>query len=135
MDHVSSGDASSATVSIEIFEAEADPQRLDVLTRNLRDELLQAPVDSVGSPPGPPPPEGSRALSVAAAGALVVVLKGSAELVRQVVDIVRGWRQRDAENRSLKITLGDSTLELTNIDAAQQQRLIDEFVRRAMAGG
>ncbi len=124
----------TTALTIEVFGSEGDPERLDEAVRGLRAELLEAPVDSVRAPAAGPAPEGSRAVGVAAVGALVVTLKGTVELVEQVMGIVRGWWRRRPEQRSLRITVGEQSLELSHVSDEQQQRLVDEFIRRVAAG-
>ena len=124
-------------VLLELSEPGADAQRLDELASGLRRELLELDVDDVSPASSGEAPEGTRGLELAAVGALVLVLKDSASLVEQVVTTVRSWLRRAPEPesaRALKLTLNGHTLELTAATADQQQQLVGEFVRAAMAG-
>ncbi len=115
---------------IELFEPDADLEAIDELTRGLREELLELDVDSVSPPTAGPPPPGSKGLELAAIGALLVQVRSSVQMVSTVVTAVRSWLQRGSSpNRTLKVTVGGRTLELSAATAEQQQRIVDEFVR------
>ena len=121
---------------VEVLEDGADDERLSELTQNLRGDLLHLDVDSVSRLSEGEAPPGTRALELAAVATLVVVLKGSVELAGQVVSTVRSWLHRtpDAQRdtRSLKLTLNGQTLELAAATDAQQQQLVEEFLRSAL---
>ena len=118
-------------LTIELVEAGADPAALDELTGNLRLELLELDVDSVVPVAAGPAPPGSKGLELAAVGALLVQLKGSAALVGSVVTTIRSWLQRgpSTTQRTLKITVDGRTLELGNATAEQQQQLVEQFLQ------
>jgi hypothetical protein len=117
-------------LKIELFEPEADPETVDELTRNLRNELLDLDVDAITQPVVGPAPERSKGLELMAIGALLVQVKNSLPVVTAVVSAVRSWLQRGSSpGRSLKVTVDGRTLELTAATADQQQRIVDEFVR------
>jgi hypothetical protein len=122
-------------LKIELFEPDADPETVDQLTRNLRNELLDLDVDSITQPVLGPAPEGSKGLELMAIGALLVQVKNSIPVVTSVVSAVRSWLQRGSSpGRSLKVTVEGRTLELSAATAAQQQQIVDEFVRSLGAG-
>jgi len=76
-------------LKVEIFDEEADPESLDAATQGLRQELLELDVDSVRPASAGAPPEGAKAVDIAAVGALVVGFAGNIELVNKVVTTVR----------------------------------------------
>jgi hypothetical protein len=121
-------------ITIELGETDADAELLEQLTYSLRDELLETDVDSVEVPSAGDAPEGSRAFDIAAIGALVVSLAGSAGAIEQVLSVVRSWFNKKPAARTMKITVGTNVLELTAATADQQQQLIDAFVERSAAG-
>lgn len=121
-------------MGIELQEDSADQELLERLTQELRSELLDAPVDDVQVPSSAGVPDGTRGVTLAAAGALLVVLKGSAELIGQVVEIVMAWWKRKPHGRTIKITVGANALELSNLTEEQQERLIDQFVKAVSTG-
>jgi hypothetical protein len=122
-------------LKIELFEPDADPETVDELTRNLRNELLDLDVDAITQPVVGAAPEGSKGLELMAIGALLVQVKNSLPVVTAVVSAVRSWLQRGSSpGRSLKVTVDGRTLELTAATADQQQRIVEEFVRSLEAG-
>ncbi len=121
-------------IIIELAEADADVELLEQLTYGLRDELLETPVDSVAVPTIGEAPEGSRALGIAAVGALIVKLTGSADTIEKVIGVVRSWFDKKPAARTLKITVGGDVLELSSATLEQQQQLIDAFVKRSADG-
>ncbi len=121
-------------ITIELGETDADAELLEQLTYNLREELLETPVDSVAVPTVGEAPEGSRALGIAAIGALLVNFAGSADALKQVVGVVRSWFNKKPAQRTLKITVGDKVLELSAATAEEQQELVDGFLKKVASG-
>lgn len=120
---------------LQLSEEGADAQRLATLTSYLRAELLQLDVDDVRARPTGEPPPGARGFGVAPAGALLIGLGQSAEGLRSVVSAIRDWLRRgDGKGRTVRLELGDDALELSQVSAADQERLIELFVRRHTAG-
>jgi hypothetical protein len=115
---------------VELLEPDADPERVDELTQNLRTELLELDVDSVSPARAGPAPPGSKGPELAAIGALLVQVASSVDAINTVVHALRSWLRRGSSSqRSLKISVDGHTLELTSATDAQQQLLVDEFVR------
>jgi hypothetical protein len=119
-----------ADVKIELVEPDGDREILDELMLDLRQELLQVDVDSVSTVPAGPAPPGSKGLDMAAAAALLVQVQGSVAALSTVVSAVRTWLQRGKPSgTSVKLTIGDRTLELSQATTQQQERLVEEFLR------
>ena len=119
-----------ADVRVELVEPDGDPEAVDVLMRDLRQELLELDVESVSTVPAGPAPPGSKGLDMAAAAALLVQVQGSVTALSMVVSAVRTWLQRGKEpGASVKLTIGDQTLELSRATTEQQERLVQEFLR------
>lgn len=117
-------------LQVELFEPEADRETVDELTDRLRLELLELDVDAVSPVVAGPPPAGSKGIDLAAVGALLVQVASSVDAVSTVVHALRSWLRRDTRSRrSVKITVDGHSLELTGATDAQQQQLVDEFVR------
>jgi len=120
----------STELTVELFEPGADLEVVDELTRALRLELLELDVDSVSPATAGPAPPGSRGVDIAVVGALLVQVAGSVEAISSLVTTVRSWLRRgSAPGRTLKISVDGRTLELTAATEAQQQQLVEEFVR------
>jgi Flp pilus assembly CpaE family ATPase len=125
----------ASALAIQLAESGADPERLDELTLMLRDELLNLDVDDVEQVRDGEAPSGTRGLELAALGALLVTLNQSTDLVAHVLNTIREWLKRDPEpTRTVRVTLGDRTIELSAASNEQQDRLVAEFVR-ASGGG
>ena len=128
-------DPMADALALELSEVGADPARLEELTTRLRSELLDLDVNDVERVSAGEAPDGSRAIELAAVGALLVTMEQSGALVAKVVSTIREWLKRDPEpTRAVKITLGDQTIELTAASSDQQDRLVEEFIRVAGSG-
>lgn len=107
---------------------DADDEAVAEATRQLRRELLELDVESVDVPRSQDPPPGSRAVDVAALGALIVTFAQSG-LLTSVVDTARSWLGRSRQG-TIKLELGGDVLELTGVSSEEQRRLTDEWLRR-----
>jgi hypothetical protein len=120
---------------LQLSEDGADAERLATLTGYLRAELLQLDVEDVTALPAGAPPPGTRAFSADTVGALLIALGQSAEGLRSVVSAIRDWLRRgDGTQRTVRLELGGDALELSQASAADQERLIELFVRRHATG-
>jgi hypothetical protein len=120
---------------LHLSEEGADAERLAMLTGYLRGELLRLDVEDVTALPAGEPPPGSRAFNVGIVGALLVALGQSAEGLRSVVSAIRDWLRRgEGTRRTVRLELDGDALELSQASAADQQRLIELFVKRHPPG-
>jgi len=120
---------------LQISEEDADAERLATLTGYLRAELLQLDVEDVVAPRAGDVPLGARAVDVAAVGALLVALGQSAEGLRSVVSVIKGWLGRgEGTRRTVRLELGGDVLELSQVSTADQERLIGLFISRHASG-
>jgi hypothetical protein len=118
-------------LNLVFVEEGASAERLDALTGYLRRELLQLDVDDVRRASAGQAPPGTRAIDVDALGALVVTLGRSANALKDVVAAIRRWLSRsDGVRRTVKIEIDGDRLELSELSAAEQDRLIALFVDR-----
>jgi hypothetical protein len=70
-------------------------------------------------------------VDLAMIGGLIVSLGTSAASLKDVVTVVRGWLSRGAgARRTLKLQIDGDSLELSEVSAAEQDRLIELFIRR-----
>jgi hypothetical protein len=119
----------SATLGIQIAVGpDADAEEVADATLQLRRELLDLDVEAVELTAAGEPPPGTRAVELAALGALVVTVAQS-PLLGPVVAAVRSWLA-GAPQRSIKLELDGDTLELTGLSSKEQQRLVDEWLHR-----
>ena len=117
---------------LHLSEEGADAERLAVLTGYLRAELRQLDViEEVSALPAGEPPPGARVFGVATVGALLIALGQSAEGLRSVVSVIRDWLRRgEGTGRAVRLELDGDALELSQATAADQERLIELFIRR-----
>jgi hypothetical protein len=123
----------SQDIVIELVAApeEHDPAEVDRLTRSLCEEILQVDeVDSVDRTTSPAP-EGTKAVDVAAIGALVVAAAPGVVALTRVIDTVRGWFSRQPATSApppvLKMTIGENSIEIP-ADEEQREALFAEFI-------
>ena len=83
-------------------------------------------IDSAERVPGGPAPEGTRAFDVALLGALVVKLGHAA--VGPLARVLQDWLARRS-GRTIKLTLGEDSIELSGGSAAFQREMIETFLR------
>ena len=107
---------------------DGDADEVAQATLQLRRELLDLDVDAVEAVGAGEPPPGSRAVDVAALGALMVNL-ADPQLLAAVVATVRSWLV-GSSRRSIKLQLGGDALELTGVSSSEQRRLADEWLAR-----
>jgi hypothetical protein len=118
----------SGSAVVRVDEEGADAERLDTLVRYLRAELGELDAVEVGDV-RLAAPDGTRAVELAAAGALLVSLaKGGA--LGQVVDVVRRWLDRSPGGRRIRIEIDGDVLEISDASVRQQDQLVDVFVTR-----
>jgi hypothetical protein len=106
---------------------DVDLEELEHLTAQLRRGLLELDVESVELARGEPAPPGARAVDPTTIGTLIVTLAPTT--IQALVQLVRGW-STGRRVGSVKITLGDDSLELTNASQADLDRLTTAFLER-----
>ncbi|GAA3159747.1 hypothetical protein GCM10010451_04410 [Streptomyces virens] len=106
-------------------QRDGDQEELDELTLRLRERLLELDVDDVEPVRSEDVPDGAKPVDAIAVGALAVTLAPIA--LRSVLDLVRTWIE-NRPVRTVALTLGEDSLELEAVSAADQQRLIDAFL-------
>jgi hypothetical protein len=125
----------ASELRVQLAEEGADPERLEELTRFLRDELLQLDVDDVTALRVGEPPPGARVFDVLAVGGLLVSLSRSAEGLRPIVSAIRKWLARgEGTRRTVRLEIDGDALELSEASAADQERLVGLFVSRHVPG-
>ena len=118
-----------ATLGIQVGAGpDEDAEQVAEATLQLRRELLDLDVEAVELPSAGEPPPGTRAVELAALGALLVTL-AKTQLLGSVVAAVRAWLAGQPQ-RSIKLELDGDVLELTGLSSKEQQRLAGEWLRR-----
>jgi hypothetical protein len=122
-----------ATLGIQVAVGpDTDAEEVADATLQLRRELLDLDVEAVDLPQAGEPPPGTRAVELAALGALAVTVAQS-QLLGPMVAAVRSWLA-GAPQRSIKLELDGDVLELTGLSSKEQRRLTDEWLRRHTGG-
>jgi hypothetical protein len=106
---------------------DADDEEVAEATSQLRRELLDLDVEAVETPRAGEPPEGTRAVDVAAVGSLLVT--AGPQFLAAVVGVVRAWLGR-SQQRSIRLELDGDVLELSGLPTDQQRMLANEWLRR-----
>jgi hypothetical protein len=93
------------------LETGADEDELDLLTRELRRELIDQGVDYFEAVSGEPIPQGAKAVDPITIGALALAV--TPVLLPKLIEFLNSWTMR-AENRKIKIKtqVGDRSIEL-----------------------
>jgi hypothetical protein len=122
----------AAQVRVDLVDADADNEEVDVLTRRLREALLELDVASVDRAPAGEAPPGSKSGAAIAAGSLLVSVATTPGVLSSIVEMIRGWLGIRA-SRSVKLTLGGDTIEVTGVSDARQDELIQAWLARHAA--
>jgi hypothetical protein len=112
-------------IQLDLALAGADAEEVDEATRDLQRELSELDVEVSRRAAGDPPP-GTRAIEVAALGSLVMKVGSTA--VGPVARVLQGWLARRS-GRTIKLTLGGDSIEISGGSAAYQQQMIETFLR------
>lgn len=120
------------TLRILLTEEGAEAEDIAELAGFLREELLQLDVDDVTTVTGEEEfPPGARAVDITTIGALLVSLGSSATGLSQVMNAIREWRGRCRGTRpTLRLTLDDDQLEISEATTEQVSEAFDLFVKR-----
>jgi hypothetical protein len=121
---------------LQLSEEGADEEQLDVLTRSLRQELLQLDVQDVTARRAGSSPSGARGgLDAAQAGGLLVALGTDIQGLSAVIAAIKAWlaHHRGARRR-VRLEIAGDVLELSSATVADQDQLIRLFVGRHAVG-
>ena len=121
-------------VTVSLGERDADPARLEMLHRQVREELRQVDdldVASLASPTGSTPaPDGTRGLGPAEISALSVAILGSGGLTGLLASL-REWLGRGhAAPRTVRLEIDGDVIVLEDADAAERSELLRTFLGR-----
>jgi len=121
---------------LQLSEEGADAEQLDVLTRSLRQELLQLDVEDVTAQRAGKSPPGARGgLDAAQVGGLMVALGSDAQGLAAVMAAIKAWlARRHGARRSVRLEIGGDVLELSSATVADQDQLIRLFIGRHAVG-
>lgn len=117
---------SSITATILVKRPDADAEQLQELTQNLREAVLDAPIDDARPASAGPPPLGGKSGELIAVGALVVTLAPIA--VEGLVTVLTSWLSR--QSSEVEIEVGGRRFR-GRVTRAQHDQLVAAFLRTA----
>lgn len=106
---------------------DADDAELNQLATQLRAELLRLDVATVDLARHGGAPVGTKGQGMLDVGKLLVDVASSGPALGAVIKALRSWLARD-EKRSVTVEIGGDRIELTDVAAADQERLIEHWV-------
>lgn len=112
------------------FDPELDSEPAERLVRQLRAEISELDVESVGPAPAGTPPDGAKGTDAVALGAVVVALSASGGVFTSLIETLREWLGRHSARHRISLTIDGDTIELDRASAAERRALIDAYVRR-----
>jgi hypothetical protein len=106
---------------------DSDAEELARLTGQLRSQLLELDVERVDLVRGGQAPSGSKVADPITIGAIIITLAPT--VIQAVIGLVQNWH-KDHPVSSVKVTLGDDSLELSNASPEQLEQLAQAFIAR-----
>ncbi|HEY1517528.1 MAG TPA: hypothetical protein VGF91_13995 [Solirubrobacteraceae bacterium] len=108
-------------------DRDEDAAEVDEAARQLQRELLELDVDDVQRRREGAPPPGARAVDAAMLGGLAVT--AGKDVIGAVVRAIVQWIGRRSD-RTVKLTIGEDSIELSSVSAEDQRRLVESFLAR-----
>ncbi|MGI5518444.1 hypothetical protein [Streptomyces sp. CA-106131] len=102
----------------------SDQEELDTLTVHLRERLLELDVERVTLRRQGTAPAGAKPGEVIAVGALTVTM--APVVLRAVLRLLETWI-RNRPVRTIRVTIGEDSVEIKGVSSAGERRLIDTF--------
>ncbi|MDF2267755.1 hypothetical protein P2Q00_20275 [Streptomyces coacervatus] len=112
------------------FDPEVDPEPAERLTRQLRAEIAELDIESVGPARAGSGPNGAKGADVVTLGAVVVALSASGGVFTALIETLRDWLGRHSARHRVSLTIDGDTIELERASAAERRDLVDAYVRR-----
>lgn len=110
-------------------DPETDPDDVERLGRQLRDELRDLDVEDVAPVDGAPPPAGAKSGALTSLTEWLVTLAGGGVLA-PVIGTIKAWLTRGAGDHKVTVTIDGDTLELGRATDTERAAIVDAFVRR-----
>jgi hypothetical protein len=118
------------TISVQVSTRDNDPEEIDRLIRQFRQELLELDVHTATLARKDDIPPGAKG-DPTTVGTLIVTLANSTVLV-SLCQLIRAWATRDRRRSdTVKIIIknGEKSLEITGDNPAQHRKVIDTFLK------
>jgi hypothetical protein len=112
--------ADAVVVTLQLDVQDADPEELDAMTRQLRDELQEQDVAEVDLLKEGSVPEGAKAAELVTMGGLLLSMLPTA--MPHVLNLVSVWAKRgDGRKVRIKTQVGDRSVEVEYLPNAMSQ--------------
>ncbi|WP_218825284.1 effector-associated constant component EACC1 [Streptosporangium subroseum] len=115
---------------VVVPDADVEPEEVERLTRQLRTELAELDVESIGWAADDVVPAGAKGSDPVTLGAIVVALSVSGGVFTALIETVRDWLGRQSGRHRVSVTIDGDTIELERASADQQRDIVDAYLRR-----
>lgn len=112
------------------YDPELDPEPADRMTRQLRSEIAELDIESIGPGPAGVAPDGAKGNDAVTLGAVVVALSASSGVVTTLIETLRDWLGRNSARHRISVTIDGDSIDLERASAAERRELIDAYIRR-----
>jgi hypothetical protein len=119
----------SIRVEVAIALGEHDAEETDLLTRQLRDELLELDVDTLVIPASVPPPTGAKGADASLLGTLMLTASSDPGVLTAIIEAIRAWTNI-SRHRTARLEIDGDVLDMGGLTASNQTRLIDLYISR-----
>lgn len=109
-----------------VGDADTSPDELDELTLSVRREILELDVHDAVRQTGEDVPDGSKSATAVALGTLLVTLPPI--VLRSLFRVLDSW-VKNRPVRTIKVSIGDRTIEVSKVTRAGQDALIENFIK------
>jgi len=106
-----------------------EPNELEDITNNLRDELLALDIDSVEQTLSTSSPDGTKATGAFDLGALLLKLNPAGKVLATVVSTIQNWLGRQ-EQSTISLEIGGDKLTLTGLSIENQNQLVATWIQK-----
>ncbi|MBI5082215.1 MAG: hypothetical protein HZC38_21140 [Chloroflexi bacterium] len=119
-------------LAIHLDLGESDPEELDRLTRQLRDEIKELNVESAEMAKGGDAPAGTKSAELILFNQMIVTLAPT--LIPQVVALIKGWTERRPITPvKIKVVVGKKNVEAEfdplTTSSAEIEKLVAKIVK------
>jgi hypothetical protein len=108
---------------------EEDPESLQEATLQLRSELLELDIASVGALSVGYAPKGARGGDITSISHLVVTAATSSALLAAVVKTIQSWLERH-KGKSVRLEIDKDVLEIKGLSSEDQIQLVQQWIER-----
>lgn len=111
-------------------DPELDAETCERLSRQLRTELAELDIESIRNVAVGTVPDGAKGIDPVTVGEIILAMSASGGVFTSAIATLRDWLGRHAQQHRISVTIDGDTIQLDRASAAQQQQLVDAYVRR-----